>query len=353
MHERSRVPVAVLGATGMVGQRMVELLVDHPWLRPGVLAASARSAGKSLRDAARWHLPGTPYAGHGDHAVFPCEPDVLAEAMGGPGIALSALDTAAAAELEHRFAEAGWTVITNASTHRMNRDVPLLIPEVNADHLALVDRQGWPGAIIANSNCTAMPVVLALKPLLDAVGIEAVTVASYQAVSGAGYPGESAWDILGNVHPHAGNEEVKLAEETRKMLGAVDGAGVVMAPFEVSARCVRVPVVDGHLVAIHVRTSQELSPLDAAMLLSSWRPEVDLPSSPSPVLVHREERDRPSPRLDADVGRGMAVTFGRVERCPVMGLKLFALAHNTVRGAAGGALLNAELWLQQRGRAVR
>ena len=285
--------------------------------------------------------------------MFPCDPGVLAEAMGGPGIAISALDTAAAGELEHRFAEAGWTVITNASTHRMERDVPLIIPEVNADHLALVDRQGWPGAIVANSNCTAMPVVLALKPLLDAAGVEAVTVASYQAISGAGYPGESAWDILGAVHPHAGNEEVKLAEETRKMLGALGPTGVTPAAFEISARCVRVPVVDGHLVAIHVRTTREVSPLDASMLLSSWRPEVDLPSSPWPLLVHREERDRPNPRLDADVGRGMAVTFGRVERCPVMGLKLFALAHNTLRGAAGAAMLNAELWLRQRGGPVR
>lgn len=353
MQHGKRVPVVILGATGMVGQRLIEMLRDHPWFSVGLLAASPRSAGKTLREATRWHLPGEPYAGFGDQIVLPSEPDVLARALGGPGIALSALDTGAAAELEHRFAEEGWTVISNASTHRMDPDVPLIIPEVNPDHLDLVDAQGWAGAVVTNPNCTAMPVVISLKPLLDAVGVEAVTVASYQAVSGAGYPGESAWDMIGNVHPHAGNEEAKLAEEPARILGVRDGDRIVPADFELSARCVRVPVVDGHLVAVHVKTRQPISPLDATVLMSSWAPAIGLVSSPHPVLVHTTERDRPSPRFDADRGRGMAVAFGRVERCSVMGLKYFALAHNTVRGAAGGALLNAELWLSRRGGPLR
>jgi aspartate-semialdehyde dehydrogenase len=348
--QHGKVPVVVLGATGMVGQRLIELLRDHPWFTVGALAASHRSAGKTLREATRWHLPGEPYAGHADSPVFASDPDALAAVLGGPGIALSALDTTAAEEIEHRFAQAGWVVISNASAHRADADVPLIIPEVNADHLLLTKAQGWKGAIVTNPNCTSMPLVLTLKPLIDAVGVEAVTVSSYQAVSGAGYPGESAWDMIGNVHPHAGNEEAKLVEEPRKMLGTLEGDRVVPADIELSARCVRVPVVDGHLVAVHVKPRTALSPDDAIRILSAWQPALGLPSAPSPVLIHTTERDRPSPRFDADRGRGMAVTFGRVERCPVLGLKYFALAHNTVRGAAGGALLNAELWLQRHGR---
>jgi len=197
--------------------------------------------------------------------------------------------------------------------------------------------------LVTNPNCTSIPVTMALAPIHRAVGVEAVTVASYQAVSGAGYPGESAWDMLGNVRIHPGDEEEKLATEPKRMLGTLHEGKVVPASFEMSARCVRVPVVDGHLVAVHVRTRDPLSPSDAVALMQDWRPDVGLPSSPEAVLVHRPERDRPQPRLDSGLGGGMAVSFGRVERCPVMGLKLFALAHNTMRGAAGAALLNAEL----------
>lgn len=349
MDASGRIPVAVLGATGMVGQRMVQLLDRHPWFKVGWLAASPRSAGKRYDEACVWHLPGVRFGGLGAQRVDACDPATLTAAAGGPGIALSALDTGAAAELERAFAAAGWIVISNASAHRMDEDVPLLVPEVNADHLALIERQPGPGAVITNPNCTSMPLVLTLKPLLDAVGIEALTVASYQAVSGAGYPGESAWDMLGNVRPHPGNEEIKLGEEPRKMLGRLSPSGVELADFAISARCVRAPVVDGHLVAVHVRTRHPISPDDARALMEGWRPGLDLPSAPVPVLHHAPERDRPSPRFDADNGDGMAVTFGRVEACPVMGLKYFALAHNTVRGAAGGALQNAELWLRSRG----
>jgi aspartate-semialdehyde dehydrogenase len=276
--------------------------------------------------------------------VQACDPEELTRRVGRSGIALSALDSEAAGELEQPFAEAGWSVVSNASAHRMHPQVPLVIPEINADHLDLLKFQPWTGAIVTNSNCTSMPVALSLAPLHEAVGIEAVCVASYQAVSGAGYPGESAWDMVGNVRPHPGNEEEKLAEEPKKILGTLQGDSVKDADFELSARCVRVPVADGHLVAVQVKTRDPITPADAVALMSGWQGrKLDTPLAPHPVLIHRVERDRPSPRFDAGAGGGMAVSFGRVEACPVMGLKFFAMAHNTVRGAAGAAVLNAEL----------
>ena len=341
---RERVRVVVLGATGMVGQRFVALLRDHSWFQIGALAASERSAGRRYRDAAAWRLPGEPWAGAGDLEVHACDPARLAEVVGGPGIALSALDSAAARAHERAFASAGWHVVSNASAHRMDDDVPLLVPEINADHADLLGRQGTRGSLTTNPNCTAMPIVLPLAPIHRAVGVEAVCISSWQAVSGAGYPGESAWDMGDNVHPHPGDEEAKLEVEPQKILGTLRGGRIAPAEFTSSARCVRVPVTDGHLVSIQVKTRDPLSPSDAVALLETWDGgRLDLPSAPHPVLVHRPMRDRPQPRLDRDTGEGMAVTFGRVERCPVMGLKLFALAHNTLRGAAGAALLNAEL----------
>ena len=337
------VPVVVLGATGMVGQRALTLLADHPWLRVAALAASTRSAGKPYRDACAWHLPGQAWGGFGDREVLPCDPAAILAAAGRPGIALSALDAGPALEIEAAFRAAGWHVVSNASAHRMDADVPLVIPEVNADHLALLDRQPGPGAILTNPNCTSMPVAMLLAPLLRTVGIEAVCVASYQAVSGAGYPGESAWDMIGNVRPHPGNEEVKLGIEPKKILGTLGEAGIIDADFDLSARCVRVPVADGHLVSLQIKTTDPISPADAIALLSGWDAGLDSPSAPRPTLVYRAERDRPSPRFDCGTGAGMAVSFGRVERCEVMGLKLFGMAHNTIRGAAGAAVLNAEL----------
>lgn len=337
----------------MVGQRLLSLLASHPQFEVAALAASTRSAGRRYADACRWHLPGDSYAGFGDFPVYACDPGQLLQVAGPGAIALSALDTAAARELERPFAAAGFAVVSNAGAHRMDADVPLIIPEVNPDHLALIARQpsrrAGAGFIVTNSNCTSMPVVLPLAPLHQAFGVEAVCLASYQAVSGAGYPGESAWDMVGNVRPHPGDEEDKVAIEPRRILGTLgkDAAGddaVTLAPFPVSARCVRVPVADGHLVAIQVRLSTPVSPEEALEAMLSWPGHaVGLESAPVPPLRYRAERDRPSPRFDADAGNGMAVTVGRVERCDVLGLKLFALAHNTVRGAAGGALLNAEL----------
>lgn len=340
--------VIVLGATGMVGQRLVSLLADHPWFEVAALAASERSAGKRYAEACAWRLPGEPWAGLGDVEVLPCEPEAVAKTVDAGAIALSALDTAPAKTIEVAFAEAGFAVVSNASAYRMDPRVPLVIPEINADHLALLDTQPWAGALVTNPNCTAMPVAMALAPLHRAFGVEALTVASYQAVSGAGYPGESAWDMADNVHPHPGNEEDKLTQEPQRILGGLVDGAVVPAEFVVSARCVRVPTSDGHLVGMHVRTTTPCSPEEAIEVLEAFDPGLELPTAPRPVLVHRPFRDRPQPRLDRDNGGGMAATFGRVERCPVMGLKLYALAHNTLRGAAGAALLNAEL-LRMRG----
>ena len=341
MNPQHPVPVVVLGATGMVGQRALTLFKDHPWFSIHGLAASERSAGKTYGNACDWHLPGPAHAGFGDRVVHSCDP----ANFGTPGIALSALDAKAARPIEKAFADAGWHVVSNASAYRMDADVPLVIPEINPDHLALLDRQGFAGgSVLTNSNCTSMPVALGLAPLLETVGVEAVCAASYQAVSGAGYPGESAWDMVGNVRPHPGNEEEKMALEPKKILGKLGPDGIEFADFAMSARCVRVPVADGHLVALQVKTRDSITPADAVELLSNWRGAAPaLPSGPHPILVHRTERDRPSPRFDAMAGNGMAVSFGRVERCPVMGLKLYVLAHNTIRGAAGAAVLNAEL----------
>ncbi len=329
-----RLDVAVLGATGMVGQRFVELLDRHPLFRVAELAASDRSVGKRYGDAAPWRLDGDPLLQ--DRVVVPCEPGAVRSR-----VVFSALDKSAAVGIEAAFRDAGHLVISNASAYRMAEDVPLLIPEVNPEHAALVPSGG--GAIVTNPNCTSMPLIFALAPLHRAFGVEGVACASYQAISGAGYPGESAWDILGNVHPHPGDEEQKVAEEPRKILGTFTDGRIVPAPFPISARCVRVPVTDGHLVAAQIKLRGD-PPLERIVeALRDFRAPVALPSSPVPLVRVTERRDRPTPRTDAMAGAGMAITIGRVERCEVMTVKLFALAHNAIRGAAGGAIANAEL----------
>lgn len=329
------IPVAILGATGMVGQRMVEALVRHPFFRVTALTGSERSVDKPYAEAATWRLAGDCPSQVADWIVRPTTPDAM---PAGTRLVFSALDSGVAGSIEEQFRAAGFAVVSNASNHRMDADVPLVIPEVNPDHMALVD--GRRGFIVTNPNCSIIPVAMTLAPLHARWPVEAATVATYQAVSGAGYPGESAWDMVGSVHPHAGNEEDKVAVEAQKILGAVDRA----APFAVSARCVRVPVADGHLVAVHVRLKGDPSPEDAKAAIREWTGKApELPSSPRPLLVVSERRDRPSTRFDVDRGGGMTCTVGRVERCSVMGLKFFALAHNTVRGAAGAAIANGEL----------
>jgi len=324
-----RIPVAVLGATGMVGQRLVQSLRNHPWFSVGELCASERSAGKRYGDACTWRLEGEEPTELFDQVVRPCSPDFEGTA------ALSALPGAQATEVEPAFAAAGFGVVSNASAFRMDPRVPLVIPEVNPGSLSLLDAQPWPGFILTNPNCCAIPVAMALAPLHARWPVQAACLSTWQAVSGAGYPGESAWDMVGNVHPHPGNEEEKLTEEPQKLLGA---------DFSTSARCVRVPVADGHLVGIQVRLAGDPSAEECEEAIRAFQPACpELPSSPKPLFHVLGQRDRPQPRLDAGRGQGMAVTIGRVEACPVMGVKLYALAHNTFRGAAGAAILNLEL----------
>ncbi|MCB9759301.1 MAG: aspartate-semialdehyde dehydrogenase [Alphaproteobacteria bacterium] len=333
----ARIGVAVLGATGMVGQRMVQMLQDHPWLELKALCASKRSVGRPYREAAPWRLEDDPPAEVADVEVRACDPAHLPD---GVRLVLSALPSSAAQEVEAAMRDAGLAVVSNASAFRQDPLVPLLIPEVNPDHLALIDRQPGSGFIVTNPNCCAIPLALTLAPLHRAFGVEAVCVATWQSVSGAGYPGESAWDMVGNVHPHAGVEEEKLSIEPRKILGGLDAP----ADFPVSARCVRVPVADGHLLSAQVRLKGAPSVAAVRDAIASYKPTIpDLPSAPDPLFVITDRRDRPAPRFDAWRGEGMAVTVGRIEPCAVMGIKLFCLAHNTVRGAAGAAIADAEL----------
>lgn len=329
-----RIPVTLLGATGMVGQRLVQLLLNHPQFRVGRLCASSRSVGKAYSDAATWRLEGDLPAHVAGQIVAPCVPE------GPPGVALSALPSDTARDVEAAFRAAGWAVVSNASAFRQDPDVPLVIPEVNADHLSLLDRQEGPGFIVTNPNCCAIPLALALAPLHARWPVQALCVSTWQAVSGAGYPGESAWDMVANVHPHPGAEEAKLAIEPARILGTADAP----ADFAVSARCVRVPVADGHLLSVQARLAGDPSPQDLRDAWASFDPGLpDLHSLPTPLFHVLDRRDRPQPRLDVGRGDGMAVTIGRVERCAVMGVKFYCLAHNTLRGAAGAAVANLEL----------
>ncbi len=321
-----RTPVAILGATGMVGQRFVQLLRDHPLFEVAELCASERSVGKPYGEAAAWRLEGDNPLW--DRVVLPCDPPSVRSR-----VVFSALDSGAARVLEPAFRDAGHRVLTNASPFRMDPGVPLLVPEVNPEHAEWV--RGREGYIVANPNCTHQAMVIALAPLHRRWNVEAVCCASYQAVSGAGYPGESAYDMLGNVHPHPGDEEEKVAIEPRKILGAPH--------MKISARCVRVPVADGHLVAVQARLSENPGVEAVAEAMRSFAGPHPLPSSPRPLIHLVEGRDRPTPRQDAMRGGGMAVTVGRIEPCEVTTVKFYALAHNAIRGAAGGAIANAEL----------
>lgn len=341
----SPIEVTVLGATGVVGQRFVRRLARHPWFRIRHLAASDRSAGKRYRDACAWRLDGEPYGGLGDRVLTAATPEAAPAS-----VVFSALDTGPATEIEPAFAQAGSVVFSNASTFRMAEDVPLLVPEVNADHLRLVAsqraRRGWRGAIITNPNCTATVLVLALAPLHRSFGVEAVMMTSMQAVSGAGYPGVPSLDILGNVIPFIAKEEAKVEAEIPKMLGRFAGDRVDPLDCVVSAMCHRVPVLEGHSEAVSIRLAGNPSPDEVRQALAAFTAEpqdLELPSAPKrPILVYADET-RPQVRLDVEKDGGMPVHVGRIHRCPLLGVKLFALGHNTERGAAGASVLNAEL----------
>ena len=327
----------------MVGQQFVRLLEGHPWFRAAWLAASERSEGRAYADAAAWRLPSPMPRDAAALRVEACVPGR------GPRLVFSALDAAAADDIEPAFAAAGHIVISNARSFRMQEDVPLLIPEINPDHLSLLDAQrrtrGWRGAIVTNPNCSTVVLAMALAPL-RAFGITSVVTTTLQAVSGAGYPGVPSFDILGNIIPGIRGEEEKIETETQKILGTLRNGRVTPHAAVVSAHTTRVPVIDGHTLTISLACSREVTPGDVVAAFEHWRgrpQELGLPSAPLRPIEYSRDAMRPQPRLDADRGNGMTITAGRVRPCPILGIKLVAMGHNTVRGAAGAALLNAEL----------
>jgi aspartate-semialdehyde dehydrogenase len=335
----------VLGATGIVGQRLVKLLADHPWFELTEVAASERSSGKTFAEAARWHLSNPiPERARG-LVVKGLEPTLECDFV------LSALDSSVAGGAEEDFARAGYPVVSNSRNHRMDADVPLLIPEVNADHLDAIPTQqknrGYDhGFIVTNPNCSTAGLVLVLKPLADAFGLEKVFVVTLQAISGAGYPGVASLDIQGNVVPFISGEEEKMESEPQKLLGKWDGSRFVGAGLGISAHCNRVPVIDGHLECVSVSLKKIASLGEVREALRSFEVSAELASLPSAVrnpVVVVDDQDRPQPRRDVEAGGGMAAVVGRVRECSLLDVKLTLLSHNLVRGAAGAAMLNAEL----------
>jgi len=340
----TKLPVGILGATGIVGQRFIQMLEQHPWFEVSWLAASDRSEGRTYGEAARWRLKTAIPARIANMTVSPAKPE------GAPKIIFAALDAAIARELEPQFAAAGCAVVSNSSALRMQQDVPLVIPEVNGDHIRLIDKQSWRrqsgGFVVTNPNCSAIGLVLALAPLHRAFTLESVMAVTMQAVSGAGYPGVASLDILGNVIPYIAKEEEKMEEETQKLLGTLNGSRVNPAPFAMSAQCNRVAVEDGHTESVAVRFKKKAAPEEIIAAWNDFRAEAQklhLPSAPERPVVYMAASDRPQPRFDCDLGAGMTTAVGRLRKCNVLDWKFTVLSHNTIRGAAGAALLNAEL----------
>ncbi|HET9837658.1 MAG TPA: aspartate-semialdehyde dehydrogenase [Candidatus Angelobacter sp.] len=340
-----RLPVGILGATGTVGQRFIQLLDQHPWFEVSWLAASDRSAGKAYAEAAKWNL------------ATPIPPQIAAMKVSGaapdgatPKLVFAALDATAAQQIEPAFAEAGHAVVSNSSAFRMQEDVPLVIPEVNGDHVALIKAQSWykknGGFMVTNPNCSAIGLVLALAPLHHRFGIDKIFVATMQAISGAGYPGVPSMDILGNVIPYIAKEEDKMEAESRKLLGTLNGSRIEPADLTLSAHCNRVAVEDGHTESVSLKLRQ---PAQAEEIIAAWNEfrclpqKLKLPTAPEQPVIYESAPDRPQPRLDRDRGRGMSAVVGRLRPCNIFDWKFTVLSHNTIRGAAGAAVLNGEL----------
>jgi aspartate-semialdehyde dehydrogenase len=348
---KRKYPIGILGATGMVGQRFIQLLENHPWFEVTWLAASDRSSGKPYGVAAKWRLDTVLPERIAKMTVSPAEPE------GAPKIIFAALDAAIARDMEPRFANAGCAVVSNSSAYRMSGNVPLVIPEINAEHLHLIEeqpsRRDSGGYMVTNPNCSTIGLVMALKPIEDRFGIEQIFVTTMQAVSGAGYPGVPSMDILGNVVPYIASEEEKMESETLKLLGKLEqnGAASAVTPLaaRLSAHCNRVAVEDGHTESVSIKLGEKLGrPVTREDILAAWaefRPLAgqDLPTAPAQPVEWAEQNDRPQPRLDRNRGNGMAVTVGRLRPCSVLDWKFTVLSHNTIRGAAGAAILNAEL----------
>ena len=341
----SKIPVGILGATGTVGQRFIQLLHEHPWFEITWLAASDRSAGKSYADAAKWNLATPIPANIAAMKVSAAAPDTTT-----PKLVFAALDATAAQQIEPAFAEAGHAVVSNSSAFRMAEDVPLIIPEVNGDHVPLIKTQKWykknGGFMVTNPNCSAIGLVLALAPLHRRFGIDKIFVATMQAISGAGYPGVPSMDILGNVIPYIAKEEDKMEAETRKLLGSLNGSHVVDADLTLSAHCNRVAVEDGHTESVSLKLRK---PATAEEIIEAWKEfrclpqKLKLPTAPEQPVIYESAPDRPQPRLDRDRGRGMSAVCGRLRPCNIFDWKFTVLSHNTIRGAAGAAVLNGEL----------
>jgi aspartate-semialdehyde dehydrogenase len=342
------IPVGILGATGMVGQQFIALLANHPWFKVEWLGASLRSEGKAFRDAAAWRLSNRLPDDVANRTVEAAVP------FRAPKLVFSGLDSSVAGEIETAFADAGHIIVSNSRNHRMEPTVPLLIPEINADHLALLDAQGaaygWKGRIVTNPNCAVIVMAMALAPLRQ-FGLKTTMITTMQAISGAGYPGVASWDILANVIPYiGGGEEEKVETEAKKILGSLGNGSVSVHPVTVSATTTRVPVHNGHTGSISVGLEQKPTP-DA--IIDAWRsftglPQtLQLPSAPPQPVVYLTESNRPQPSLDVDRDGGMTVSIGRLRACPVLDYKFIALGHNTIRGAAGAAILNAELMHRQ------
>ena len=338
-----KMDVGILGATGPVGQEFIRLLEGHPWFRVAWLGASERSAGKAYRDAARWRLPSACPVEIANMPVSLCVTD------NAPRLVFSGLDSSAAGSVEELFAKKGHIVVSNAKNYRMDEDVPLLIPEINADHLRLLDTQrkkrDWSGAIVTNPNCSTIVITLALAPLRE-FGLKKVVVSTLQAISGAGYPGVSSLDILGNVLPHIPGEEIKIETEAQKILGAATESSIVPCDMVVSAQTTRVPVLNGHtaLVSVELTSVPTIKEIVEAFDSFHGRPQSEnLPTAPSQPVCYVHDPMRPQPKLDVDAQGGMSITIGRLRECPVLDFKFVVLGHNTVRGAAGAAVLNAEL----------
>ena len=337
--------IAILGATGTVGQRMIELLANHPWFEIAALTGSDRTVGRPYGELVNWKLNDAPPPAIARMIVQPSDSPLDV------GIALSALPTDVARTVEPLWAEQV-AVCSNASTYRMASDIPLIVPEVNPDHIGMIERQrserGWKGCLVTNPNCASIGIVMALRPLHDAFGIEKMHVATLQAISGAGYPGVASLDIVDNIIPNIGDgsEEAKIESEPLKLLGSLSDGRMIPASAIISAQVTRVPVVDGHTALLSIKFARRPDPIDAIDALVAFRaPEIvrNLPSAPEFPVIVRSEWDRPQPRRDRDAGRGMSASVGRIRPCPLLDLRMVVLAHNTIRGAAGGALLNAEL----------
>jgi aspartate-semialdehyde dehydrogenase len=343
MQEKRR--VGILGATGTVGQRVIHLLRNHPYFEVTALAASDRSEGKRFADACQWKLPFEMPDAVKDVTLGGCKPPLDCD------VVISSLPSDIAEAAEAAFAAAGYPVISNSSTYRMPEDVPLVVPEINPDHLNIIPYQqkkrGYDkGYLVTNPNCTTIGLVMVLAPLQKAFGLEAVMMTSMQAISGAGYPGVASMDILDNVIPHIGGEEEKVEMEPQKILGKLTKTKIVSAPFLVSAQCNRVPVQDGHLESVRVKLKKKATVEKVIAALESFTglpQELKLPTAPVRPIIVRSEKDRPQPRLDRDAENGMATVVGRISKDTIFDFKLTLISHNTIRGAAGAALLNAEL----------